>query len=289
MLKDQNPPTEETKVETEISTEHGAEKSFEGALTLDTGDADTTMPDLRTITTVQEPSGEQSYPQASEQKEDKEDIAATQKMPQDSENSAGLAITIPSESLPNGHDPPISSNNQAGDGAASAEAPLQTPNTANLDFESMFNDTDLTVADDAMNFELGFNADGNLNDNILNDPAFDNMAMSNQAPAELPATTNEDINSLLPGLENYVNAGSDFTNIAMPNTSTLPADASAAGASATSTSAPTSNPPVMADTNFDDLFAGTFSMDGVGDNDMAGDGSAEFQDFDDDWFKTDQS
>ena len=158
-------------------------------------------------------------------------------------------------------------------------------------FESMFNDLENPSNPTSLDFDLGFPSSG---PDLLNDAAFESMIPStsnNDQTLNLPPATAEDIDSLLPGLDNYVNDGADFSMLDMniPATAALP-DASA---SIANTSAPALDPNATnegaqqmdsapMESNFDDLFGG--SGDWGMDDDMGG---GTMGDFDEDWFKTD--
>lgn len=156
-------------------------------------------------------------------KTDDGDIAKTAKgVSKDSERSAGLDIPLPSGSSAKVQDPPDSTDNKTTDTIATApEGSLDTTDPAVFDFESMFNDNDLVNTDDTTNFGIDFSAD-NVGQNIMNGSAFENIDMSDVDMANVAPTSNEDINSLLPGLENYVNADTDLSNLGMPADSMLP-------------------------------------------------------------------
>lgn len=218
-----------------------------------------------------------------------DNITSDPEMPQDAENSMGLAIIMPQDLTTEATKPPKSLEKKSSGATPGAEAPLDS-SAADLDFESMFNDTDLTGGDDTMNFGLDFSSDGNLNQDGLNDSAFENIEMSNADISNLGATTSEDINTLLPGLESYVNAGTDFSNINIPVSSTLPKTSQVATVGSVGASAQISAEPAVTDSNFDDIFgSGDFSMDGTGDDGMGAGTLGDFEDFDEDWFKTDQT
>ena len=217
---------------------------------------------------------------------DGDNITSDQGMPQDAENSMGLAITMPVDSATETAEPPKSPEKKSSGATPAAEVPLDT-GTADLDFESMFNDTDLTGGDDAMDFGLDFSSDANLNQDVLNDSAFANMEMSNADMPNLGATTSEDINTLLPGLENYVNAGTDFSNINISVAPSLPETSQGASVGTVSAPAQVSAPPVDANSSLDDLFgSGDFSIDGTGDDGMGTGTFGDLEDFDEEWFKT---
>lgn len=168
---------------------------------------------------------------------------------------------------------------------SSQEAASQAQEAA--PFESMFNDIEQPTNGSSLDFDLGFSNSQDL----LNDPVFDNIDLSNtEETTALNATSAEDINTLLPGLENYVNDSGDFSMIDFPTaempelitatTNAPPGSTTGAGGDKTGS---TGQAPELApmESNFDDLFG---SGDWAGDGDM-GDGA--MVDFDEDWFKTD--
>lgn len=251
----------------------------------ETGEEDTVMTDPAVeaglVGSMDEPQAEVPENKASDNK-----ITNDPRMPQDAENSMGLAITMPYDSTTEAIEPPKNAEKKASGATPSAEAPIDS-SAADLDFESMFNDTDLTGGNDTMDFGLDFSADANLNQAVLNDSAFENIEMSNADMSNLGTTTSEDINTLLPGLESYVNAGTDFANIKIPGASTLPETSQVALVSTADAPTQVTAQPAVADSSLDDILgSGGFSMDGIGDDDMGG---GDFEDFDDDWFKTDQT
>lgn len=236
------------------------------------------------IVSIDEPHSE-----TAQNKDSNDTIVSDQGMPQDAEKSAGLAITMPADSKIEVAEQSKDPGKKTGGVTQTVEMPLDS-SAADLDFESMFNDTDLTGGDNAMDFGLDFSSDTNLNQDVLNDSAFANIEMSNADMSNLGATTSEDINTLLPGLENYVNAGTDFPNIPIPSESTLPATSQVASAGTLGAATQNPAPPVAADSSLDDIFgSGDFSMGGTGDDGL-GDGTfGDLEDFDEDWFKTDQA
>ena len=182
-------------------------------------------------------------------------------------------------------EPAVASAPQAPENPPS-EAPSNTQEAA--PFESMFNDLEQPSNANSLDFDLGFSTSQDL----LNDSVFENIDMTNtEESANLNATSAEDINTLLPGLESYVNDGGDFSMIELPMT-TMPEVTTGPVATSAGTEVATmgtSNAPgggqgmdvVPTESNFDDLFG---SGDWAGDGDM-GDGA--MVDFDEDWFKTD--
>ena len=158
-------------------------------------------------------------------------------------------------------------------------------------FESMFNDLEPASNTEGLDFDLGFSTSAS---DLLNDSVFENIDMSNnEESASLNATSAEDINTLLPGLENYVNDGGDFSMIDLPMGNTMGDTAAtvpmsgiteqvaASGGDNGDAGVGQSSEIAPMESNFDDLFG---SGDWAGDGDM-GDGA--MVDFDDDWFNTD--
>lgn len=158
------------------------------------------------------------------------------------------------------------------------------PDFEDVNFESMFNDSGTAGDNDQMDLDLGFTNDTNTAQDFLNDSAFDDMTMSNDDVKNLNTTSNEDLNTLLPGLENYVNAGDDFSLTGIPesNSIALPNPTGVTGTTGPAGTVPVEQAPI--ESNFDDFFASGNYVDGGGDEDMGGDGA--FGDFDDSWFGT---
>lgn len=169
-----------------------------------------------------------------------------------------------------------------------------TQNTGQLsgaDFDSMFAETSAPNNNHSFNFDLDFSGDANMS---LHDDPFGNLDASH----DFTNTSAENIDSLMPGIENYVNESSGvnvndgYMTLEMPATSTAldsslstkhiqdgEIDFSGIDAATEPTliqTAPTTS-------NFDDLF-----FDDTGGLDMGGgDVTGEFVDFDDNWFKSD--
>ena len=224
-------------------------------------------------------------PQNKDEGKHDDNITSDSGMPHNAENSMDLASTVAQDSTEI-IEPPKSPVKIPSGASPGAEAPLDS-SAADLDFESMFNDTDLTGGDNTMNFGLDFPSDGNLNQDVLNDSAFENIEISNADISNLGATTSEDINTLLPGLENYVNAGTDFSNINIPILPTLPETSQGTNVGTVSATAQESTQPAAAESSFDDIFgSGDYSMGGTGDDGLGAGTLGDFEDFDEDWFKT---
>ena len=165
---------------------------------------------------------------------------------------------------------------------------METPTTANLGdsaFESMFNDTDNPDGDDMIDFD--FSAGANLNQQILNETAFDNVVVNNREIPNLDTTSNEDINSLLPGLENHLNAANNMPTVTQAAAS-VP-DNNANSTVAAPTSAPQGFETAPTESNFDDLFSSSEFIEGTGDFNMTTEGNLdELGDFDD-WWRSDET
>jgi hypothetical protein len=166
-----------------------------------------------------------------------------------------------------------------GDPGSLMDQPIETPTTSNLrdvDFETMFNDTEAIGGSERLDFGVEFSA-GPQGTN------FENGKVENEELSNLNATSNEDINTLLPGLENYVNASDDFSVINLANGPTL---ANNTGGKVSVTLAPQASEPAPAESTFDDLFSSANFMDDSADYGMdQSDNINDLGDFDD-WFKT---
>lgn len=212
--------------------------------------------------------------------DDRNVIGTMSGMPQDPENSAGLAITIPPESTAKVEGQPDNIDKRPTNTTAAApEVPLDTTDPVDFDFESMFNDTDLVNTDDTTNFNLDFSTD-DVSQNIMNDSAFENIKMGDADMTNVATTSNEDINSLLPGLENYVNADTDISNLGISATSALPQPTQVVPAATTSALAPNAGEMAPVDPSLDHLFDGIdFDMPSTGGDDMGDSNLVDLDDF----------
>ena len=160
---------------------------------------------------------------------------------------------------------------------------LETPTTANLrdaHFDSMFNDTELAGGTDSIDF-LDFSAEGDIGQDLLNENTFGNMTAGTDGFSSLNTTSNEDINTLLPGLDNFVNASDNFMM-------DIPANTSSSQAQETTKSSADAAGTAPMESSFDDMFdfgSGDIDMGGT-DGDM-GDDNASIGDFGEfeNWFK----
>ncbi|KAL8894252.1 MAG: hypothetical protein Q9192_004483 [Flavoplaca navasiana] len=218
-------------------------------------------------------------------------------LPQDPNEPKGLAISIdqaPSASAP--ADPPKPEPMADEPKDASMQIDAIPPNLSSADFESMFEDSELPGANDEIDFDLAFPND-NANDptGLIDASAFDNMAITHTEPANNAnlGSADEDLATLLPGLENYVTDSNDFQLPDMPNSQLF--DDNNDGSQKPTDGNPslmnqgdgdrqdmsTFNPP-MIESSFEDMFGLDSYMNGTGDDELGGTG-----DFDEDWFKTD--
>ena len=169
-----------------------------------------------------------------------------------------------------------------------------TSQIADVDFDSMFADTGAPNNNEPLNFDIDFTTDTGMSQDLLQDNPFGDMTSNN----DFTTTSNENIDSLMPGIENYVNAhttGNVSDNFTMLD---LSANSAVFDNSASSKPVPDAEidftnidaaadtgmmeaPP--ADSTFDDLFFDDSGDLGMGDGDISGD----FGDFDDNWFKSD--
>ncbi|KAL8923897.1 MAG: hypothetical protein Q9208_004333 [Pyrenodesmia sp. 3 TL-2023] len=237
-----------------------------------------------------------------------EPFALPTSLPQDSSEPKGLAISLPQDpSPPTAVAAPVkpdpephstvdpSSNDQTSQPPLSATFP-------DAQFESMFNDTDLPTTTDDLDFDLNFTTDDPHNGaDLLDASAFQNIALPTDlnppnAPPNPTTTANEDLTSLLPGLENYVNGSNDFSSLtnlgadlfssSQSNNITIPTSTAAAGdVSVAQLALPTQQAPI--ESSFEDMFGLDSYMNGTGDDELGGAGGmGEVGDFDEDWFKS---
>ena len=159
------------------------------------------------------------------------------------------------------------------------EGSLETPTTANLrdaQFDSMFNDAELSGGTESIDF-FDFSGEGDIGQELVNDNPFGTMAAGADGFSNLNAASNEDINTLLPGLDSYVNASDNFI-MDIPN---------ATGKTSTNQTVETAKHSVGAEceapmeSSFDDLFNyGTADIEmGGTDGDMGGDDNGSIGDF----------
>lgn len=215
-------------------------------------------------------------------------ISASQDNPRDTEGPKGLAISIEPNSEKATSSPNVDIKERNRDDFP--EQRLETPTTANLrdtDFETMFNDTETAGGEDGTSFDLQFSADTNIGQELLNSSSFRTVPMSNGNLTNFNTASNKNINSLLPGLESYANAGDDFPMVDVAPAKTIPGSDSKANTAAVAISAPKSFGSAPIESSFDDLFSSNGFVEGSGDYDMTGEGNmADLADLDD-WFKQD--
>ena len=170
------------------------------------------------------------------------------------------------------------------------------------DFDSMFADTSTANPNDTLPFELDFSVDASISQELLDDNPFGELT----ANADFSTTSNEDLNTLLPGLENYVNGEAhassvdDFAMIDLTDASNEfnssktnkkalgPATKLTSAEAINASSGPDSHPAATMpmESSFDDLFYGSGDM-GLEDSTMVDANLEVLEDFDDDWFNTD--
>lgn len=258
--------------------------------------------------------------------------------PIDLDPSAGLAINLQpdlqvSKAPTPKADEPTSKPSDQPQPALAQNPPEAPPPTASQQqdpapFESMFTDLENSSGPTSLDFDLGFPpASTDAPDLLMDDTIFNTIppAASNtddQIQTQNLNTTAEDIDTLLPGLDNYVNDPTDFSmlDLTIPTTTvsttapeataTTTTTAAAAAAAAINNSAPAPPPPAQPqntnndagaaqqiqqldaappmmplESSFDDLFGGSGDWGAV-DDEMGGDGGT-LGDFDEDWFRTD--
>lgn len=232
-----------------------------------------------------------------------EPFSIPSELPEDPKQPKGLAISLDQAPTPPTSIPPnLKADNEAD--PPSTEQASQPPSSAGLqdaEFESMFNDTNLPDPTDDLNFDLNFSTDdANGSSDLLDVSAFQNIPLpSGDAGGDTSnQTANEDLTTLLPGLENYVNGSNDFSIANIPGINTdflntdgngnainLPGQSSTGGDGGPMDAAVEPTAPI--ESSFEDMFGLDSYMNGTGDDELGGTG--EVGDFDDSWFKADGS
>lgn len=205
-------------------------------------------------------------------------------IPQDTVDSAGLAISIPGELNTvekEGPKPSIGTNQGTGAkmedimGISTGQEPQGETDGLDLDFESMFNDANFAAADGSIDFNVDFsNTDQQANqgqpDNAFGDFAAPGIDLGNAQPA-----ANEDITGLL---DDVFNQAEDAVGGAANPASTAPEESKGHTMSAE----PTASGVVASE--FDDLF-GNDTFDLGADDDVTGNNNMADFDFDEEWLK----
>lgn len=218
-------------------------------------------------------------------------------LPQDPNEPKGLAISLDQTPSTSAHaDPPKAEPETSGAPTdVSSQIDAIPPNLSSADFESMFEDSELPGANDGIDFDLAFPSDNANEPTGPMDPsAFANLPMGDNETTGNPnvGSVDEDLATLLPGLENYVNGSNDFQLSDMPSSklfesnnnddSLKPDDPSVMNqGDGNRQDMPTFNAP-MIESSFEDMFGLDSYMNGTGDDELGGTG-----DFDEDWFKAD--
>lgn len=242
---------------------------------------------------IQDPT-ESNQPQASLEASEAQTILAEQTMPQDATESTGLAITIPSDANAEAKEGGNVDESTTVAGGPEMEDIMASNNEVNqqgadstgadFDFDSMFNDTDLTAVDGGMEFDVDFSTagqDASQGHDILTDNAFENIALTGTNPAGAISAENEDITGLLDDVFNQ--AGVTANDKAQPATSQADGTKANEGPSQDPTSQLAAAG--AAPSQFDDLF-GTDTFDlGANDEGIGGDGNLADFDFDEEWLK----
>lgn len=167
----------------------------------------------------------------------------------------------------------------------SQDQPLETPTTANLrenEFETMFNDTESADHDDGKGFDAVSPTGNHLHQGTHSEQNHE----SNEELHNINATSNEDINTLLPGLESFVNEGDEFPMINIPAVSTLPTNSLNLNEMTTDPADSPRFETAPTESNFEDLFSSGNFVDDTEDYELNGNSNVEDTADFDDWFRT---
>lgn len=151
-------------------------------------------------------------------------ILASEDLPRQTGGSKGLVMSIdtrPHEKIP--FSPAAVKRQNTAD---TTEQNLETPSTANLrdmEFETMFNDTENAGSSSGMEFNFGFALTARMDQGPVNESS-QGVGFSNKDSIN-PLAINENNNS--PDFEKYVNTGQEFSMIGIsPSSKILPTSSS---------------------------------------------------------------
>lgn len=207
---------------------------------------------------------------------------STLEAPQYVSDFKGLAVTTDA-STNHKLSSPKSESRQQDSTSNSQDQLLETPTTTNLrenDFETMFNDIEPADGDDGKEFDAV-----SPTDNHHKDTGFEQNHKSNEDLHNINATSNEDINTLLPGLENFVNEGDEFSMVGVPAVSTLPTTSLSLNEMTTVSTDSLRFETAPTESNFEDLFSSGNFVDGTEDYELNGNSNVEDTADFDDWLR----
>ena len=259
---------------------------------------DITMSDALDVSAGGVSGNEQQPSDLAEASSGKMPVVSLEGMPQDSQNTTGLAISMPddieaktpqpknepppSQTLPSGTitDPENTTN------------PVDDPSKLEeeINFDALFNDTEGVPQDGPLDFDFDFTTGEDATQEIMNGTAVEGVDMNSADIANALPGTSEDLNSLLPGLESFVNDTDVAANKA-PNNNPPPRDQSQSEQHSGNEGEMQANAqPSLDNSGLDDFFSGANfdSTEGAGnpDSNLFGDDSfGQMEDFSDDWWK----
>lgn len=150
-------------------------------------------------------------------------ILASEDLPRQTGGSKGLVMSIDTRPHDKTSFSPAAVKRQ--NTADTTEQNLETPSTANLrdmEFETMFTDTENAGSSSGMEFNFSFAPTASMDQGPVNESS-QGVGLSNKSSIN-PLTINENNNS--PNFEKYLNTGKEFSMIGIPPLSKIPSTGS---------------------------------------------------------------
>ena len=275
-----------------------AEKQVNGQ-THEVGDRqDVTMSDALDAPGDVVTGNQQQLPDSAEPSNGKIPVASLEGMPQDSQNTAGLAISMPDDTetkTPQPVNEPAPAQTLPSGAITDLGNTTDQPDDPNkieeeINFDALFDDTEVVPQDGPLDFDFDFTTGDDATQDIMNGAGLEGVDMTSADIANALPSTSEDLNSLLPGLESCVNDTEEAAN-KVPNSNPPPRDQTQTEqANENGTEVQGIAQPPLDNGGLDDFFSGANfdSTEGAGneDSNLFGDDSfGQMEDFSDDWWK----
>lgn len=201
---------------------------------------------------------------------------ASEDLPRQTGGSKGLVMSI--DTRPHEKTPFSPTTIKRQDTTDTTEQNLETPSTANLrdmEFETMFNDTENAGSSSGMEFNFSFAPTASMDQGPVNESA-QGVGLSNKNSIN-PLTMNENNNS--PNFEKYVNTGQEFSMLGIPPSSKIPPTGSDSSKNTASSAAQDSG---TTKTQLDSVYKFTDNFVTAPENyDMGGEDIMDMSDFED--------
>lgn len=240
---------------------------------------------------------EQQHSDPVEPSNGKTQVVSLEGMPQDSHHTAGLAISMPDDAETKtpqpGNEPAPSQTVPSGTITDLGNTTNQPDDPNKIDeeinFDALFNETEVVPQEGPLDFDFDFTTGDDGTQDIMNGTGLEGVDMTSADIANALPGTSEDLNSLLPGLESFVNDTEGAAN-KVPNNNPPPRDQTHAEQSNGNGEMQAIAQPSLDNGGLDDFFSGANfdSTEGANnpDSNLFGDDSfGQMEDFSDDWWK----